>query len=283
VVAKSIKTRSLNLNDPEMSDETKKIAREELLHEMRLLSTLRHPDLVLFLGACLDNEPFFFLIEFMEGGDLETYMQTQIMKSAMREWKPSYEVAMKWIMSVARALGFLHNCVRPVIHRDLKPLNLLLTRTLELKVTDFGLSKIMNHRKMNQVPNPSPQMSGGVGTWRYMAPEVVRYEQYTDRIDIYAFALIMYHILSGKTPFYDYCGHDSEKVLQAYIRGEEPRPTLNSSIATPELRTLMQDAWAVLPMDRPSAQRCLERLQEMPTTLSMFEKWTGRRPSKTLT
>jgi len=179
VVAKSIKTRSLNLNDPEMSDDTKKIAREELLHEMRLLSTLRHPDLVLFLGACLDNEPFFFLIEFMEGGDLETYMKTQMMKSSMREWKPSYEVALKWIVSVARALAFLHSCTRPVIHRDLKPLNLLLTRTLELKVTDFGLSKIMNRKSIrNGVPNPAPQMFP-LSFWLELAAATGRLDAWT--------------------------------------------------------------------------------------------------------
>eukprot|EP00440_Ansanella_granifera_P014053 gb/GFBE01015270.1/.p1 GENE.gb/GFBE01015270.1/~~gb/GFBE01015270.1/.p1 ORF type:complete len:193 (+),score=23.28 gb/GFBE01015270.1/:1-579(+) len=180
---------------------------------------------------------------------------------------------MAWFSSIARALGFLHACTRPIIHRDLKPLNLLLTRSLDLKVTDFGLSKIMRPRLVkattqDELLSPAPKMSGGVGTYRYMAPEVVRYEQYTDRIDVYAFALIMYYICSGKLPFYDTCGSDPELILKAYVRGEEPRPTLNSTVGTPELRELMKDAWAVVPAQRPSAQECVERLSRMPSSCS---------------
>eukprot|EP00440_Ansanella_granifera_P058582 gb/GFBE01063493.1/.p1 GENE.gb/GFBE01063493.1/~~gb/GFBE01063493.1/.p1 ORF type:complete len:553 (+),score=110.23 gb/GFBE01063493.1/:1-1659(+) len=282
VVAKTIKDVASTGLDPghEASENTKKASREELLHEIRTLSTLRHPDLVLFLGASLDTNVYFFMTEFMEGGDVENYMQVQRLKSSSREFKPPKTVAMAWFSSIARALGFLHACTRPIIHRDLKPLNLLLTRSLDLKVTDFGLSKIMRPQIMqtalqdDSLP-PAPKMSGGVGTYRYMAPEVVRYEQYTDRIDVYAFALIMYFICSGKLPFYDTCGSDPELILKAYIRGEEPRPTLNSSIGTSELRELMKDAWAVEPAQRPSAQECVERLSRMPSSSSPMRVFGG--------
>ncbi|CAE7255068.1 unnamed protein product [Symbiodinium pilosum] len=205
VVAKTVKdVRASGLNtrrQHQESESTVQIARDELLHEIRTLSTLRHPDLVLFLGASLDTETCFFLTEYMEGGDVETYMRSNRVKTNTKEFKPPYHVSLSWFLSTARALAFLHGCARPIIHRDLKPLNLLLTKGLDLKVTDFGLSKIMRPKLLDRSgtdASPAPLMSGGVGTYRYMAPEVVRYEQYTDRIDIYAFALIMYYIASGR-------------------------------------------------------------------------------------
>mmetsp|Transcript_73050 Transcript_73050/g.171307 ORF Transcript_73050/g.171307 Transcript_73050/m.171307 type:complete len:626 (-) Transcript_73050:144-2021(-) len=270
VVAKTVKdfkSTGLNTRGAQASESTVKIARDELLHEIRTLSTLRHPDLVLFLGASLDTDVCFFLTEYMEGGDVETYMKSNRIKSNNREFKPPYHVALSWSLSTARALAFLHGCARPIIHRDLKPLNLLLTKGLDLKVTDFGLSKIMRPKLLDRTGtdvSPAPQMSGGVGTYRYMAPEVVRYEQYTDRIDIYALALIMYYIFSGKMPFFDFCGDDPEKVLRAYLKGQEPRPTLCSSCGPAELRQLFQDAWAVKAEDRPSAQDCVDRLEKLP-------------------
>lgn len=274
VVAKTVKDvsktkLSVGSSLSDQSDSTAAIARHELMHEMRTLSTLRHPDLVLFLGASLDSGTTFFLTEYMEGGDVENYMRMNRKKSGKDDFKPPFNVGLQWCISMARALSFLHGCARPIIHRDFKPLNLLLTKELKLKVTDFGLSKIMRPKLLDpdlKDISPAPNMSGGVGTYRYMAPEVVRYEQYTDKIDIYAMALIMYYILSGRVPFYDQCGSEPEKILQAYIRREEPRPTLSSSIATAELRQLMMDAWAIDAIDRPSAQDCVERLLKIPST-----------------
>ncbi|CAJ1395830.1 unnamed protein product [Effrenium voratum] len=271
VVAKTVKDiKSSGLNIREQDSSTEAIARHELMHEMRTLSTLRHPDLVLFLGASLDKTTF-FLTEYMEGGDVENYMRNQRKKSGRDDFKPSFNVCLSWCTAMARALSFLHGCARPIIHRDLKPLNLLLTKDLTLKVTDFGLSKIMRPRLLDPYLRdltPAPNMSGGVGTYRYMAPEVVRYEQYTDKIDIYAMALIMYYIASGKMPYFDYRGNDPEEVLKAYLRGEEPRPTMSSSIGTAELRQIMQDAWAVKASERPSAQDCVERLEKIPRAKS---------------
>lgn len=264
VVAKMVKNIGVKLSSDDAECDSTFRALEELLHEIRTLSTLRHPDLVMFLGACLDTTPVFFLTEYMEGGDLESYLRSQRDKLG-RVYKPPLENVLSWACSVARALTFLHGCARPIIHRDLKPLNLLLNKNLEVKVTDFGLSKIMTPQLYREgiVLPPAPRMSGGVGTWRYMAPEVVRYEQYTDRIDIFAFALILYFMCTGQQPFHEFCGNNPELVLKAYIRLEEPRPELSSTVGTAELRKLMADAWHVTPSARPSAQRCAERLDAL--------------------
>lgn len=266
VVAKMVKQVNLSKvlsGQPErVQASTEARSYEEMLHEIRTLSTLRHPDLVLFLGACLDAAPCFFLTEYMEGGDLERHYSGQSLKLG-HSYKPPLETVLRWATAVARALGFLHGCEQAIIHRDLKPLNLLLTRNLDLKVADFGLSKMMSPLLSS---GTAPFMSGGVGTWRYMAPEVVRYEQYSDRIDIYSFGLIMYFMCSGRQPFYELAGNNPELILKAYLRGEEPRPPLSATIGTPDLRNLMKDTWNVAPTKRPSGFECLQRLERMRTS-----------------
>jgi len=253
-------------------------AAEEVLHEIRLLSTMRHPDLVMFLGACFDSNPPFFIIEFMEGGDLERHYYNKS-RQLGHSFRPSWDQFLMWAMAVARALSFLHS--RPIIHRDLKPLNLLLNKTLDLKVTDFGISKLVRPDAVGF--KGQAQMSGGVGTWRYMAPEVVRYEQYTDRVDIYSYALILWFMYTGLQPFEDQFGSDAEVVLKEYLKGKEPRPdeTYAGSRCGPSipghLRAFIKDCWHEQPQTRPSADVCTQRLASISAEgdRSSFRKFTG--------
>lgn len=243
---------------------------EEFINEIQILAKIRHPDLVLFLGANFGDQVehnVFFLTEYMEGGDLDAYFRTKSKKLAAGLYKAPIAKMLKWSSAIARGLCFLHNCRRPIIHRDLKPMNLLLTVHEDLKITDFGISKLMSP-KVSSDSTPSPHMSGGVGSYRYMAPEVVRYEQYTDRVDIFSFALIMFFMASGLPPFTAEFGGDPTKVLKAYCAKQEPRPHMDSSVANSSFRQLMQDAWHVVPSERPSAADCNRRLEQMQSSSS---------------
>jgi len=258
VVAKFVAT-DLEPKHDAKSIEVAFISTQEILHEIEILSEVQHPCVVSFLGANTGNPMSFMLLEYMEGGDVDTYMRTQRARSSKGVYKPSIELGVQWCISTAKALSFLHGLRRQIIHRDLKPLNLLLSRNLELKVADFGISKVMTCEDVE----PAPKMSGGVGSWRYMAPEVVRYQQYTDRVDIYSFSLIMYYIFTGRQPFREFCHSDPELILKAYLEGKEPRPELRSSEATEGLRNLMQASWAIQPSARPSAKECVETLESL--------------------
>eukprot|EP00404_Azadinium_spinosum_P001216 CAMPEP_0180425898 /NCGR_PEP_ID=MMETSP1036_2-20121128/5509_1 /TAXON_ID=632150 /ORGANISM="Azadinium spinosum, Strain 3D9" /LENGTH=291 /DNA_ID=CAMNT_0022431419 /DNA_START=75 /DNA_END=950 /DNA_ORIENTATION=+ len=176
---------------------------DELLHEIEILASLRHPDLVMFLGADLSPEmPVMVISEFMAGGDLERYYMKQ--RQAMgRVYRPGKAQLMCWASAIARALAFLHGRTAPIIHRDLKPMNLLLTAPprLDLKISDFGISKMVVGG--STAIRDGYVMTGGVGSWLYMAPEVVRYQQYCEKVDIYSFGLILFFMSSGKDPFHE--------------------------------------------------------------------------------
>ena len=203
---------------------------EELLHEIDLLSSLRHPDLVMFLGACIEQHlPIVCVMEFLPGGDLEHFYMAQRRKHDAAVWHPGIRQVLQWSLALGRALSFLHG--RGVVHRDLKPMNLLLTKYLEIKVSDFGISKLMAHCESEGI-----SMTGGIGSWRYMAPEVARHQAYDEKVDIYAAGLIMYFMSSGKAPFHQ-LGLDPEVILLQYRQGKEPRPTATDCHA--KLRPIM--------------------------------------------
>ena len=233
---------------------------EELLHEIQLLSTLRHPDLVLFLGACLEpGMPTMFVTEYMHRGDLEHYLYNMREEKQVAHYVPPFWRTMDWCSAIARALAFLHRV--PVIHRDLKPLNLLLTKTLDVKVTDFGTSRLAVRRDdEDPMAKCCCSMTIGVGTCTYMAPEVVRTKDYNEKVDIYSFSLIMFYLSSGKRPFYHLGGRPME-ILDRFLSGEEPRPDANECHKV--LRGLMKQCWAVKPDFRPSAEEVLHHLQGM--------------------
>jgi hypothetical protein len=262
IVAKVVKSNLSSMSEADAA-EVREISRKEMLHEVKLLCKLRHPSLVRFVGAYVDlaeGQQHVFLTEYCEAGDVENYVLTQKQRSSLAYKLPT-RVALQWASSTAEALTYLHNQECPILHRDLKPLNLLLTKSLDLKLTDLGLSKVLPPRTNDK--EPAPRMSGGIGTWRYMAPEVVRYEQYTDRADVYSFSLIMFFLFSGKQPFHDFCKHDTELILKAYLKGQEPRPTLDATIGLPELQALMQDSWRVVASERPSSRDCAGQLSKI--------------------
>ena len=241
---------------------------EELLHEIQLLSTLRHPDLVLFLGACLEpGMPTMFVTEYMPKGDVEHYLYHMREEKQVAHYAPPLWRTVEWCSAIARALAFLHSF--PVIHRDLKPLNLLLTKTLDVKITDLGTSRLMARPCERQDGSMSylrrcgsfdTTMTIGVGTHNYMAPEVVRTKHYNEKVDIYSFSLIMFYLSSGKRPFY-HLGCSPTEILDRFAAGEEPRPDANECHKV--LRALMKQCWSVKPNHRPSADEVLQSLQGM--------------------
>jgi len=137
-------------------------------------------------------------------------------------------------------------------------LNILLTKKLEAKITDFGISKMMAPKRDQGRPLKLKRSNTmGVGSYHYMAPEVLRTQDYDEKADIYSFALIMYFISSGHDPFHEQA-KDPTVILEKYGKGEEPRP--NEQEVDARIRAIVKDSWAAQPSDRPEAKELAQRL-----------------------
>jgi serine/threonine protein kinase len=158
--------------------------------QLKILSEIRHPHLLLLLGACLDHGCLVF--EYMENGSLEDRLLRKNGTPPI-PWFERYRIA--W--EVASALAFLHNSKpKPIIHRDLKPANILLDRNLVSKIGDVGLSTML-HSDPSSMSNIYKD-TGPVGTLSYIDPEYQRTGSVSPKSDVYAFGMVILQLLTAK-------------------------------------------------------------------------------------
>ncbi|KAI3870614.1 hypothetical protein MKX03_030178 [Papaver bracteatum] len=174
---------------PDESDKTKK---EEFLMEVEILSQLRHPNLVLLLGACPDIGCLVY--EYMENGNLEERLFCEEGTPPL-PWFIRFRIAYE----VACGLSFLHRSVpEPIIHRDLKPGNILLDRNYMSKIADVGLAKFVSVIVPDNVTEY--RNSSLAGTLSYMDPEYYRTGTLRPKSDVYSFGVIVMQLLTGRDP-----------------------------------------------------------------------------------
>jgi len=245
-----VAAKTVKYSGSAMQEET-----QEFLQEISLLSRMRHPNLVLFLGACIENSPHWLLNEYLSGGSLEDLFYSKSEAQQGQPWRPKIQKVLRWATDLARALVFLHGCQPPVIHRDLKPSNLLLSGEGTLKVADFGLSKIVNE---SQDMTGTYRMTGKTGTLRYMAPEAMNMTgKYNEKVDIYSYGIILWTMCTGERPLQELGmdeTHFSSKI-QAGYRPDAGRITQEA------LRGLMMACWDSSHANRPSAKQLLKKIE----------------------
>mmetsp|Transcript_9758 Transcript_9758/g.22788 ORF Transcript_9758/g.22788 Transcript_9758/m.22788 type:complete len:391 (-) Transcript_9758:300-1472(-) len=249
-VAKMLK--SDNRNSHISSD----VQRADLINEISVLSRLRHPNLVMFLGACTIGEPLLILSEHMRGGNLEDFL-IRNRKVAGKPWVPPLKLVARWSVELARAICFLHNCSPIVIHRDLKPANLLLNEDGHIKVGDFGLCKVK--RGVGKVSG-AYKMTGKTGSMRYMAPEVFHDNpNYDEKVDIYGMAMIYWYMAMGERPF----DRVPANIVAEQAANASLRPSLDALTARtgPEFSELVEAAWSGNPAKRPTAGQLVDMLE----------------------
>ena len=162
----------------------------ELMNELRILSKCIHPKVCQFLGSTQSQKTkqVQILFEYMENGDLYSYIKKYPELSVVARYRI--------LLDIAQALHYLHNR-KPdgILHRDLKPHNVLVSINGEAKICDFGVSKLVS-----QIHSPFGH-SAEKGTYTYMAPEVICGKYYNSSADIYSLGVLIYYVMSGKCPW----------------------------------------------------------------------------------
>ncbi|KAH8514448.1 hypothetical protein H0E87_007325 [Populus deltoides] len=156
----------------------------EFKTEIELLSRVHHRNVVSLVGFCLERGEQMLIYKFVSNGSL---MESLSGKTGIRlDWVRRLKVA----LGAARGLAYLHELANPpIIHRDIKSTNILLDESLNAKVADFGLSKLMGDSE-----------KGRVTTQGYLDPEYYMTLQLTEKSDVYSFGVVMLELLTGRRP-----------------------------------------------------------------------------------
>ncbi|XP_047974357.1 chitin elicitor receptor kinase 1-like [Salvia hispanica] len=161
-------------------------ATNEFLAELKVLTNVHHLNLVRLIGYCTEGS-LFLVYEYIENGNL-----SQHLRGSGREplpWSTRIQIA----LDSARGLEYIHEHTVPVyIHRDIKPANILIDKNSHAKVADFGLAKLTD------VGSNSLPTGRLVGTFGYMPPEYAQYGDVSPKVDVYAFGVVIYELISAK-------------------------------------------------------------------------------------
>lgn len=147
------------------------------------MEVLRHPNIVLFLGACIKPPNLGIVLEFCSKGSLWSVLQNHNIDLT---WEDRRKIA----LDTAKGVFYLHSFNPPILHRDLKSLNLLLDDSLRTKLIDFGWTRKLDIK-----------MTGKIGTYQWMAPEVISSQMYTEKADVFSFGIILWEIASREPPY----------------------------------------------------------------------------------
>ncbi|XP_061961061.1 serine/threonine-protein kinase ATG1a [Populus nigra] len=177
---------------------------ENLLKEISILSTINHPNIIRFFESIETEDRIFLVLEYCEGGDLAFYIQ--------RHGKVTEAVARHFMRQLAVGLQVLQE--KHLIHRDLKPQNLLLSSndlTPQLKIGDFGFARSLASSELADTLCGSPL---------YMAPEIIQNKKYDAKADLWSVGAILFQLVTGKPPF---DGNSQYQLFQNILTSPELR------------------------------------------------------------
>ncbi|CAF2373920.1 unnamed protein product [Brassica napus] len=220
---------------------------EEVMQSFRqavsLMKRLRHPNVLLFMGAVTSPQRLCIVSEFLPRGSLFRLLQRG---TSQLDWRRRIRMA----LDIACGMNYLHSCSPPIIHRDLKSSNLLVDRNCTVKVADFGLSRIKHETYL--------ATKSGRGTPQWMAPEVLRNESANEKSDIYSFGVVLWELATGKIPWETL---NSMQVIGA-VGFMNQRLEIPKDI-DPLWISLMESCWHSDTTLRPTFQVLMERLRDL--------------------
>ncbi|KAF8093271.1 hypothetical protein N665_0385s0019 [Sinapis alba] len=211
--------------------------------EVALMKRLRHPNVLLFMGAVTSPQRLCIVSELLPRGSLFHLLQR---KTSKLDWRRRINMA----LDIARGMNYLHCCSPPIVHRDLKSSNLLVDRNLTVKVGDFGLSRVKHETYLTT--------KSGKGTPQWMAPEVLRNESADEKSDIYSFGVVLWELATEKIPWETL---NSMQVIGA-VGFMNQRLEIPKDI-DPLWISLMQSCWHSDAKLRPTFQELTEKLRDL--------------------
>lgn len=178
------------------------ILSNKFINEINIIASMRHPNILLFMGVTIDNNTYYMITEYLPSGSLHEYLHL----SKKNKKNPlTDKQKIKIALQIAIAVQYIHS--RQILHCDLKSANVLIDNNFNIKLIDFGLSYFMNE---------APK--GYIGTPRWMAPEILKGGQYSVSSDIFSYGMILMELLTEKVPYFDVFNYEvTKEIIKKYV------------------------------------------------------------------
>ncbi|KAI3724089.1 hypothetical protein L2E82_35854 [Cichorium intybus] len=217
----------------------------EFLQEVAIMRRLRHPNIVLFMGAVTQPPNLSIVTEYLSRGSLYRLLHKPGAKEALDERR-----RLSMAYDVAKGMNYLHRRNPPIVHRDLKSPNLLVDRKYTVKVCDFGLSRLKANTFLSS--------KTAAGTPEWMAPEVLRDEPSNEKSDVYSFGVILWELATLQQPW----GNLNPAQVVAAVGFKCKRLEIPRDV-NPQVAALIEACWANEPWKRPSFSAIMDTLRPL--------------------
>ncbi|KAK4843032.1 hypothetical protein QYF36_003044 [Acer negundo] len=216
---------------------------ENYQKEVDIMKKLRHPNVLLFMGAVYSQERLAIVTEFLPRGSLFKTLHKNNQALDIRR-------RLRMALDVARGMNYLHRRNPPIVHRDLKSSNLLVDRNWTVKVGDFGLSMCKNATYLTAKSER--------GTPQWMAPEVLRNEPSNEKSDVFSFGVILWELMTVSIPW----NHLNSLQVVGVVGFMDRRLDLPEGL-DPQVASVIRDCWRSDPDKRPSFEDIIQRMSSL--------------------
>lgn len=214
--------------------------------EVALLSRLHNPNVIKFVAACKKPPVYCVITEYLSEGSLRAYLHKLEHKTL------PLPKLIAIALDIARGMEYIHS--QGVIHRDLKPENVLIDQEFHLKIADFGIA-------CEEVYCDA--LSDDPGTYRWMAPEMIKHKSYGRKVDVYSFGLILWEMVAGTIPY-----EEMNPIQAAFaVVNKNLRPAIPGD-CPPAMAALIEQCWSLQPDKRPEFWHIVKVLEQFETSLA---------------
>ncbi|XP_028802177.1 serine/threonine-protein kinase CTR1 isoform X2 [Neltuma alba] len=218
---------------------------KEFLREVAIMKRIRHPNVVLFMGAVTKRPHLSIVTEYLPRGSLYRLIHRPTTGENLDQRRK-----LRMALDVAKGINYLHCLNPPILHWDLKSPNLLVDKNWTVKVCDFGLSRFK--------ANTFVSSKSVAGTPEWMAPEFLRGEPSNEKSDVYSFGVILWELVTMQQPW---SGLSPAQVVGA-VAFQNRRLVIPPN-TSPKLSSLMESCWANDPNERPSFANIVDSLKKL--------------------
>ncbi|KAG1367798.1 dual specificity protein kinase splB [Cocos nucifera] len=219
---------------------------KQFAREVMFLCHLYHPNVIKLAGACKNPPVFCIITEYLSGGSLRAFLH----KLKHKSLPLAKLIAIS--LDIARGMEYIHS--QGVIHRDLKPENILFDQDFCVKIADFGIACEEAY---------CDALAEDPGTYRWMAPEMIKHKAYGRKVDVYSFGLLLWEMVTGTVPY-----EEMTPIQAAFaVVNKNLRLVIPSDCPAP-LQALIEQCWSLHPGKRPEFWQIVKVLEQFEAALA---------------